>query len=88
MQSASQSIFRKRVLPCVILLGLCGFSAQATIPLVLKETIQLPPGGVQDVQHVLTVADRVACFLAGRISLEGTPSEMTPEAITAAYFGM
>jgi branched-chain amino acid transport system ATP-binding protein len=25
----------------------------------------------QDVQHVLTVADRVACFLEGRISLEG-----------------
>jgi len=42
----------------------------------------------QDVQHVLTVADRVACFLAGRISLEGPPSDMTPEAITAAYFGM
>ena len=27
----------------------------------------------QDVQHVLTVADYVACFLEGRISLEGKP---------------
>jgi len=42
----------------------------------------------QDVQHVLTVADRVACFLEGRISLEGKPSELSSEAITAAYFGM
>jgi len=42
----------------------------------------------QDVQHVLTVADHVACFLEGRISLEGKPSELSSEAITAAYFGM
>lgn len=42
----------------------------------------------QDVQHVLTVADHVACFLEGRISLEGRPSELSSEQITAAYFGM
>jgi branched-chain amino acid transport system ATP-binding protein len=42
----------------------------------------------QDVQHVLTVADHVACFLEGRISLEGKPGDLSPEAITAAYFGM
>ncbi len=42
----------------------------------------------QDVQHVLTVADHVACFLEGRISLEGTPSDLSSEQITAAYFGM
>jgi branched-chain amino acid transport system ATP-binding protein len=42
----------------------------------------------QDVQHVLTVADRVACFLEGRISLEGRPSDLSSEQITAAYFGM
>jgi len=42
----------------------------------------------QDVQHVLTVADRVACFLEGRISLEGKPADLTSEQITAAYFGM
>jgi len=42
----------------------------------------------QDVQHVLTVADRVACFLEGRISLEGAPRELSSDDITAAYFGM
>ena len=42
----------------------------------------------QDVQHVLTVADYVACFLEGTISLEGKPSELTSEQITAAYFGV
>jgi len=42
----------------------------------------------QDVQHVLTVADYVACFLEGRISLAGKPSDLSSEAITAAYFGM
>ena len=42
----------------------------------------------QDVQHVLTVATHVACFLAGRIALQGTPSELTTDQITAAYFGV
>ena len=42
----------------------------------------------QDVQHVLTVASHVACFLEGRIALQGKPSELTNEQITAAYFGV
>ncbi len=42
----------------------------------------------QDVQHVLTVADRVACFLEGRISLQGAPGEISSDDITAAYFGI
>ena len=42
----------------------------------------------QDVQHVLTVADHVACFLEGRIPLQGAPAELTSEQITAAYFGV
>jgi branched-chain amino acid transport system ATP-binding protein len=42
----------------------------------------------QDVQHVLTVASHVACFLEGRIALQGVPSELTNEQITAAYFGV
>lgn len=42
----------------------------------------------QDVQHVLTVATHVACFLEGRIALQGPPSELTNEQITAAYFGV
>jgi branched-chain amino acid transport system ATP-binding protein len=42
----------------------------------------------QDVQHVLTVADHVACFLEGRISLAGIPKDLTNDQITAAYFGV
>ncbi|MCL5734930.1 MAG: ABC transporter ATP-binding protein [Actinobacteria bacterium] len=42
----------------------------------------------QDVQHVLTVASHVACFLEGRIALQGIPSELTNDQITAAYFGV
>jgi branched-chain amino acid transport system ATP-binding protein len=42
----------------------------------------------QDVQHVLTVASHVACFLEGRIALQGVPSELTNDQITAAYFGV
>jgi branched-chain amino acid transport system ATP-binding protein len=42
----------------------------------------------QDVQHVLTVATHVACFLEGKIALQGLPSELTNEQITAAYFGV
>jgi branched-chain amino acid transport system ATP-binding protein len=42
----------------------------------------------QDVQHVLTVAGHVACFLEGRIALQGRPAELTNEQITAAYFGV
>ncbi len=42
----------------------------------------------QDVQHVLTVATHVACFLEGRIALQGVPSELASEQITAAYFGV
>jgi branched-chain amino acid transport system ATP-binding protein len=42
----------------------------------------------QDVQHVLTVATHVACFLEGRVALQGVPSELTNDQITAAYFGV
>ncbi len=42
----------------------------------------------QDVQHVLTVANHVACFLEGRIVLQGEPKDLTNEQITAAYFGV
>jgi branched-chain amino acid transport system ATP-binding protein len=42
----------------------------------------------QDVNQALAVADRVYCLLEGRISLEGTPSSLDREQITAAYFGL
>ena len=41
----------------------------------------------QDIVQALAVADRVYCFQEGRVALAGRPSELTPEAIHAAYFG-
>jgi branched-chain amino acid transport system ATP-binding protein len=42
----------------------------------------------QDVGQALKFADRVTCMLEGRLVLEGTPSEISQEAIFAAYFGV
>lgn len=42
----------------------------------------------QDVSQALTVADRVHCFMEGRISLSGRPDELTRAQIAAAYFGL
>jgi branched-chain amino acid transport system ATP-binding protein len=41
----------------------------------------------QDIVQALAVADRVYCFQHGRMTLSGTPSQLTREAIHAAYFG-
>jgi branched-chain amino acid transport system ATP-binding protein len=68
--------------------------APVVIKRIYEAMVELPSRGTtilvveQDVGHVLTVADRVACFLEGRISLEGKPSELKSDEITAAYFGM
>ena len=42
----------------------------------------------QDLGRAMGVADRVVCMLAGRIVLEGAPSELTREEVTDAYFGL
>jgi branched-chain amino acid transport system ATP-binding protein len=42
----------------------------------------------QDVGQAMKFADRVACMLEGRLVLEGTPGEISQEAIFAAYFGV
>lgn len=68
--------------------------APVVIKSIYEAMVTLPERGTtilvveQDVQHVLTVADHVACFLEGRISLEGAPAELSADAITTAYFGM
>ncbi len=68
--------------------------APVVIKRIYEAMVELPVRGTtilvveQDVQHVLTVADHVACFLEGRISLEGKPDELNSDQITAAYFGM
>lgn len=40
----------------------------------------------QDVNQALSVADRFYCLLEGRVSLQGTPSSVTKQQITDAYF--
>lgn len=42
----------------------------------------------QDIGQALAVADRVSCLLEGRVVLEGAPTELTRDEITAAYFGL
>jgi branched-chain amino acid transport system ATP-binding protein len=42
----------------------------------------------QDITQALKVADRVLCFLEGRVSLHGRPQELSRDRIREAYFGM
>ena len=42
----------------------------------------------QDVSQALRVASHLQCLLEGRTTLEGKPSEATPEQVEAAYFGL
>jgi branched-chain amino acid transport system ATP-binding protein len=42
----------------------------------------------QDIGQALAVADRVACFQEGRVSLAGRPAELTRAQISHAYFGL
>ena len=42
----------------------------------------------QDVSQALRVASHLQCLLEGRTTLEGTPADVTPEQVEAAYFGL
>lgn len=42
----------------------------------------------QDVNHALSVADRVQCLLEGRTVLEGKAGSLTRDQIASAYFGI
>ncbi|MBO3746240.1 ABC transporter ATP-binding protein [Streptosporangiaceae bacterium NEAU-GS5] len=42
----------------------------------------------QDVSQAVRVATWVQCLLEGRTTLEGRPSDLTPDQILAAYFGL
>ena len=42
----------------------------------------------QDLNRAMSVADRLACMLEGRLVLEGSSSELTREQVTDAYFGL
>ncbi len=41
----------------------------------------------QDLSAALAAATRVYCFMEGRVTLQGRPSEISREAIHHAYFG-
>jgi branched-chain amino acid transport system ATP-binding protein len=41
----------------------------------------------QDIGQALKVADRVYCFMEGRVTLSGRPADLSREAIHDAYFG-
>jgi branched-chain amino acid transport system ATP-binding protein len=42
----------------------------------------------QDVSQALRVASHLQCLLEGHTTLEGRPSDVTPEQVEAAYFGL
>jgi branched-chain amino acid transport system ATP-binding protein len=42
----------------------------------------------QDVTQALRVSVTAHCLLEGRITLSGSPAELTPEQVEAAYFGL
>ncbi|KAF1049556.1 ABC transporter ATP-binding protein [Xylophilus sp.] len=42
----------------------------------------------QDIGQALRVADRVVCLMEGRLTLEGTPAQLSRGAIHDAYFGV
>jgi branched-chain amino acid transport system ATP-binding protein len=59
----------------------------ATIPAIASDGTTLVVVE-QDVTQALRIAHRAYCFLEGRISLQGRPSELSRDRITAAYFGV
>lgn len=42
----------------------------------------------QDVEAAKRVSDQIVCMRSGRVVLSGDPKTLSPEEITAAYFGM
>jgi branched-chain amino acid transport system ATP-binding protein len=42
----------------------------------------------QDVGQAMKVSDRLYCMMEGRITLQGTPSELSRQAVHDAYFGV
>lgn len=42
----------------------------------------------QDVSQAMAVADKVFCFMEGRVTLTGAPSDLSRDQIAKAYFGM
>lgn len=76
---------------------LCDEISLGLAPVVIRDIYKAMPrireGGAaviiveQDIGQALEVADRVYCMMEGRVTLSGTPTGLTREAIHAAYFG-
>lgn len=76
---------------------LCDEISLGLAPKVIKDIYTAVPkireGGTailvveQDVGQAMAVADRVYCFMEGRVTLTGTPASLTRAQIAAAYFG-
>lgn len=76
---------------------LCDEISLGLAPVVIKDIYAALPrikeGGAsvvvveQDISTATRVADRVYCVMEGRVTLSGRPSELSRDAIQAAYFG-
>jgi branched-chain amino acid transport system ATP-binding protein len=76
---------------------LCDEISLGLAPVVIKDIYASLPrikaGGTsvivveQDISQALRVADRVVCMMEGRVTLEGTPADLSRAAIHDAYFG-
>ena len=77
---------------------LCDEISLGLAPIVIKDIYaafpQIKAGGAsvilveQDIGQALRIADRVYCMMEGRITLSGTPSDLSRDAIHNAYFGV
>ena len=76
---------------------LCDEISLGLAPVVIKDIYQAVPkiraSGAsmiiveQDIGQALKVSDRVYCMMEGRVTLSGTPEELSRDAIHNAYFG-
>ena len=76
---------------------LCDEISLGLAPIVIKDVYRSLPSILaqgaslviveQDVRQALSVATRVYCFQEGRVSLTGSPGELTHDRIVRAYFG-
>ena len=76
---------------------LCDEISLGLAPVVIRDIyaafprIQAAGAGIviveQDIGQALKVASRVYCMMSGRVTLSGTPAELSRDRIHAAYFG-
>ena len=77
---------------------LCDELSLGLAPVIIRDIYKALPeirkGGAsvilveQDIGQALKVADRVYCMMEGKVTLEGTPADLSRDAIHKAYFGV